>query len=145
MDPQVQLFHTLHNAYYSIALSEMRSGRKRSDWMPYIFPQMCKTEEDRTAMRGILSLAAARAILQDPVLRDHLVEITTAVLELPDYHIGRIFSQPDADQFHSFLTLFMAADPDEKIFRLALDKFFDGHPDSGTVDAMKQQENKRFA
>ena len=44
----------------------------------------------------------------------------------------RIFGHPDDLKFHSCLTLFLLADPENKIFQKALDKFYGGIGDFGT-------------
>jgi len=49
-----------------------------------------------------------------------------------------IFRYDDV-KFHSSLTLFMRAAPDETIFRGALDQFFAGRPDLGTDELLGER------
>jgi uncharacterized protein (DUF1810 family) len=66
---------------YSRALAEIRSGRKRTHWMWYIFPQLDGLGFSETARRyAIRGLEEARAYLEHPVLGPRLVECAEAVL-----------------------------------------------------------------
>jgi uncharacterized protein (DUF1810 family) len=47
--------------------------------------------------------------------------------------VGEIFGYPDDLKFCSSITLFAAVDPDEQIFRTALEKYFRGEPDPATL------------
>ena len=47
-----------------------------------------------------------------------------------------IFSYPDNLKFRSCMTLFMTATTDNKIFTDALLKYFDGKPDTLTLDVL---------
>ena len=68
---------------YQQALSEIRSGRKRSHWMWYIFPQYDGLGFSPTSRRySIKSVAEARAYLVHPVLGPRLIECAEAALEM---------------------------------------------------------------
>ena len=115
-------------------LSELRSGRKRSHWMWFVFPQLAGLGNSAMAVRyAITSLAEARAYLTHPVLGARLRECTTLVLEAPVSPIDAIFGYPDNLKFHSSMTLFAAAAPDEPVFTSALTKYFAGKPDAATL------------
>ena len=74
---------------YGRALAEIRSGRKRSHWMWYIFPQVDGLGFSSMSRRfAIKSLAEARAYLAHPVLGPRLVECAEAAL-------GRIRSRQE--------------------------------------------------
>jgi uncharacterized protein (DUF1810 family) len=47
-----------------------------------------------------------------------------------------VFGSPDDLKFHSSMTLFALARPDEPAFREALDRYFGGVPDKGTLDGL---------
>ena len=51
-----------------------------------------------------------------------------------------IFPYPDNLKFRSCLTLFMTATTDNTIFKDALLKYFDGNPDTLTLDLLAQQQ-----
>ena len=60
---------------YELALSEIASGRKRSHWMWYIFPQIDGLAFSSTSRRyAIKSLDEARAYLDHPILGPRLRE-----------------------------------------------------------------------
>ena len=68
---------------YATALREIRSGRKRSHWIWYIFPQVAGLGMSSTSQFYALSgLDEARAYLNEPTLRAHLLEISGALLAL---------------------------------------------------------------
>jgi uncharacterized protein (DUF1810 family) len=45
-----------------------------------------------------------------------------------------IFGSPDDLKFHSCITLFSRADPNQAAFKDALNRFFDGQPDPKTLE-----------
>jgi uncharacterized protein (DUF1810 family) len=55
------------------------------------------------------------------------------VLAAESRSIQKIFGSPDDQKFHSCMTLFASAAPGEPLFRLALEKYFDGVMDDGTI------------
>jgi uncharacterized protein (DUF1810 family) len=47
-----------------------------------------------------------------------------------------IFGYPDNLKFHSSVTLFACADPENRVFSQALTKYFDGLPDKNTISRL---------
>ena len=98
---------------YATALAEMRSGRKRSHWIWYVFPQLVGLGRSGTAQFfGIRDLDEACDYLRDPILRARYEEITTAVAEKLEagVPVERLMGGPtDALKLASSLTLFHAA------------------------------------
>jgi len=116
---------------------ELASGRKRSHWMWFVFPQLAGLGYSAMARQyAISSLAEARAYLEHPILGPRLVGLTKLVNQLNGRSIHEIFSSPDDLKFHSSMTLFAQARPDEPVFREALDKYFGGVMDRGTVEKL---------
>jgi len=118
---------------YDHATAELRSGRKTSHWMWFIFPQVAGlgySPASRTY--AITSLAEARAYLAHPVLGARLIECAEILTRLPGRTAEQIFGEVDALKLRSCVTLFMHAAPDEPVFRQVLDQYFDGIPDSAT-------------
>lgn len=77
----LQRFLDAKHGDYPRALAEIQSGRKRSHWMWYIFPQLAGLGSSSTAQfYAIKDLEEARAFLQHPTLGPRLIEITTALL-----------------------------------------------------------------
>lgn len=120
---------------YEQALSEIRSGRKRSHWMWYIFPQIQGLGFSSTAQYyAIRDLQEAKDYLAHPVLGARLKEISSALLDLEGLSASEIFGYPDDLKLRSSMTLFRMADLDEPIFLEVLEKYYDGEPDFRTVD-----------
>ena len=123
---------------YSRALQEIRSGRKRSHWMWYIFPQIQGLVFSSTAQfYAIRDLDEAKAYLAHPVLGARLKEISSALLELDGLSADEIFGYPDDLKLRSSMTLFRLADLDCDIFEKVLEKYYDGIPDNRTVSILK--------
>ena len=81
---------------YAAALREIRSGRKRSHWIWYIFPQVAGLGMSSTSQfYAISGLDEARAYLSEPTLRAHLLEISSALLALEESDPTAVFGFPD--------------------------------------------------
>jgi uncharacterized protein (DUF1810 family) len=122
---------------YDTVLSELRSGRKCSHWMWFIFPQvegLGRSEISR--MYAIRSSDEAAAYLAHPVLGDRLRQCAELVLAIDDKAVGEIFDSPDDLKFHSCMTLFADVAPDEAVFQANLDKYFDGMGDPATLERL---------
>jgi uncharacterized protein (DUF1810 family) len=116
------------------ALSEIRSGRKRSHWMWYIFPQYDGLGFSPTSRRyAIKSLAEAQAYLGHPVLGPRLVECAQAALGVEGRSAYEIFGSPDDMKLRSCATLFARVSPAGSVFQRLLDKYFQGQPDAKTL------------
>ncbi|MEZ5933366.1 MAG: DUF1810 domain-containing protein [Alphaproteobacteria bacterium] len=116
------------------ALAELEAGRKRSHWMWFILPQLRGLGRSAMAERyGIADIAEARRYLADPVLGARLKTCVAAVIGHPERTAHEIFGSPDDLKFRSCLTLFAAADPSEPLFGQALDMFYAGERDPGTL------------
>ncbi|MBS9722218.1 DUF1810 domain-containing protein [Tianweitania sp. BSSL-BM11] len=127
------------NAYES-ALAELRAGRKRSHWMWFVFPQLRGLGRSSMAdFYGLAGLNEARAYLAHPLLGTRLKDATSAVLTHSDLSAHTIFGTPDDLKFHSSMTLFaLAAADGEPIFNEALDAFFSGAQDEGTLRLLQR-------
>ena len=119
---------------YAQVLDELRSGRKRSHWMWFIFPQLAGLGRSDMARRYALSgLDEARAYCDHPLLGARLLECSALAAAIPQRSITAIFGTPDDLKFHSCMTLFARAAPHADIFVHCLQKYFDGRPDSATL------------
>ncbi len=124
---------------YAQALREIRSGRKRSHWMWYIFPQIQGLGFSHTAQfYAIENLDEAKEYLAHPVLGARLKEISAALLELEGLSASEIFGYPDDLKLRSCMTLFRLADLDCDVFEAVLDRYYDGEPDSRTVRIVRE-------
>ena len=85
-------FLTAQSRDYTTALREIRSGRKRSHWIWYIFPQVAGLGMSSTSQYYAISgLDEARAYLREPTLRAHLLEISNALLALEESDPSAVF------------------------------------------------------
>jgi uncharacterized protein (DUF1810 family) len=117
--------------------SELSEGLKRTHWMWYIFPQLRGLGNSPTArFYAIESLAEAKAYLDHPILGPRLLECTNLVNAVEGRSAYQIFGSPDDMKFHSSITLFSRADPAQKGFITSLDKYFDGVPDTRTIEML---------
>ena len=106
-------------------------------WMWYIFPQLSGLGHSETSrFYGISTLDEAKAYLRHPVLGARLRECTDLVLSVPGRSLVDIFGSVDALKFRSSMTLFTLATTDNALFRAALDKCCDGHPDPLTIELL---------
>jgi len=127
-------FKLAQTTSYNTALAEIKNGRKTSHWIWYILPNIQGLGTSTTAKTyAIGSLDEAKAYLQDPVLGPRLLEITQAALASNTATALLLMGgEPDNSKLRSCMTLFLRADPKQKIFQRVLDKYFDGNVDSQT-------------
>lgn len=122
---------------YERALAELRSGRKRTHWMWYIFPQLDGLGFSATARHyGIKSLEEARAYLAHPILGPRLEESAEAVLRIEGRSATAIFGSPDDLKLRSCATLFAAASPPGSVFERLLGKYYGGARDARTLQLL---------
>ena len=92
--------------------------------MVYIFPQIDGLGHSSTSKRyGIKSLLEAEAYLENDYLRDHLYEITRALID-QDESLLDVFGRIDSIKVCSCMTLFNLVSPDD-VFAEVLEKFYD--------------------
>ena len=135
LDPfELERFVRAQDGIYDQALAELRNGRKRSHWIWFVFPQISGLGQSETSRRfAIRTLDEARAYLTHPILGRRLLECTEAVLALENRSASEIFGYPDDLKFHSSMTLFGFAASRDSIFQRAIEKYYRGEPDRGTV------------
>ena len=132
-DYDLDRFIEAHNDDYNRALNEVKSGRKLTHWMWYIFPQIAGLGMSETAKYyEIKSLDEARAYLNNELLKDHIIEISNALLELDKTDPTEVFGDVDVLKLKSSMTLFSYVSDDE-IFNNVIDKYFNGSKDLTTV------------
>jgi uncharacterized protein (DUF1810 family) len=123
---------------YETALSELRTGRKQSHWMWFIFPQFVGLGFSLTSRHyAIKSLAEAHAYLSHPILGPRLVECAEAVLAIEGRSVHEIFGSPDDMKLRSSATLFAYVSPHASIFERILDAYFQGTPDGTTLGLLR--------
>ena len=138
MDPfNLDRFVTAQDPVLGRVRAELQAGAKRTHWMWFVFPQLAGLGRSDTARYyALASLDEARGYLGHPLLGSRLIECTKLVNAVEGRSAHQIFGSPDDLKFHSSMTLFASARPDEPVFADALDKYFGGAPDRLTMERL---------
>jgi len=134
-DPHnLQRFAEAQQSDIEQAKEELRSGKKRTHWMWYVFPQVAGLGTSQMSKRyAIKSRAEAEAYLAHDVLGPRLRECTQIVNDIDGRSAYKIFGNPDYKKFRSSMTLFDAVADDPTPFRMALKNYYDT-PDEHTLE-----------
>lgn len=140
MEQDLNRFIKAQENSYEEALSEIKSGRKRSHWMWYIFPQFKGLGFSETSKYySIKDLDEAKRYLNHPILGERLKLITNELLALNENNANKVFGSPDDLKLKSCMTLFAAINAsEENIFNAVLDKYFKGQTDYKTLNLIKE-------
>jgi len=129
---------------YEKAIAEIRSGRKHSHWMWYVFPQFEGLGSSFTSRRyAIKSLAEAKAYLNHPVLGPRLLECVEEALGIEGRSAHDIFGSPDDMKLRSCATLFAHVSAADSVFDRLLDKYFNGKVDDKTLQLLSIKPDAR--
>jgi uncharacterized protein (DUF1810 family) len=138
MNNDLNRFITAQEGIYQTALSEIKSGRKRSHWMWFIFPQIQGLGYSDMAKRyAIKDLPEAAAYLTHPVLGPRLIEISKALLTLPENNPNQIMGSPDDMKLRSSMTLFSLVAGANLVFEAVLKKLYNGQKDTATLQMIQ--------
>lgn len=130
----LERFVSAQDKDYEQALSEIKSGRKRSHWMWYIFPQIQGLGFSETSRYySIKDLFEAEEFMSHEVLGSRLLRITNELLQLEETDGTKIFGSPDDMKLKSSMTLFSSLDEADPVFTSVLNKFFGGSKDEKTL------------
>src|ERR1700733_10662009 len=95
-DYNLQRFVEAQEGSFETALGELRSGRKQTHWMWYIFPQIRGLGKSEISKRfAIQGIEEARAYLGHPILGGRLIFVCSTLLELENLTAMAIFGYPD--------------------------------------------------
>ena len=138
-DPfNLQRFLDAQESFYALALAEIRTSRKQSHWMWFIFPQLAGLGFSPMAERyAITNLDEARAYLAHPILGPRLIEVAEAALSVSDRSASEIFGTPDDLKLRSCATLFAKAAPPGSVFERLLEKYYRGARDEKTLQLLE--------
>ncbi len=126
---------------YERALEEIKNGQKLTHWIWYIFPQIKGLGYSEISnYYGIDDLEEAKAYLQNEYLRNNLLEITEALLNLDSNNPTEILGYPDDLKVKSCMTLFNYVDQRILIFKKVIDKYYNGEFDNKTITLIKQKK-----
>lgn len=127
------------------ALSEIKSGRKQTHWIWFIFPQIKDLGMSyNSQFYGIENLEEAKEYLSHPILGRRLVEISKELLKLNTNDPVAIFGEIDAMKLHSSITLFSLVKEAPDVFTKVLNKFFSGKLDEKTLKILNIQNNQNI-
>lgn len=116
---------------------ELRRGEKKGHWMWFIFPQLGGLGSSEIAIKfAISSREEAQAYWKHPLLGARLNRCTELVNLVVGRSITQIFPYPDDRKFHSSMTLFVSAAPENLVFKEALRKYFVGISDPLTTERL---------
>jgi len=131
---ELELFVEAQDGVWDAVTRELATGKKQGHWMWFVFPQIDGLGSSPTAVLFALhGVEEARSYLAHPVLGPRLHETVDLVLRHRDSEVEAIFGALDARKFHSSMTLFALADPDEPRFSEALSAFYEGIADPKTL------------
>jgi uncharacterized protein (DUF1810 family) len=133
----LQRFVDAQNPRFESVRAELRSGRKTSHWMWFIFPQIKGLGHSPLARKfAISSREEADAYLRHSILGPRLRECTQIVNLIEGRSIEQIFGSPDDLKFRSCMTLFAHATADNQLFMDALQKYCGGKSDPLTLERL---------
>jgi uncharacterized protein (DUF1810 family) len=134
--PSLDRFVRAQAGIYPTALLELKSGKKRTHWMWFIFPQMLGLGNSANARAYAMhSGAEARAYLDHDLLGPRLLECTQAMLgHAGDMKPVEILGPIDTLKFNSSMTLFEAISDTPEPFTRALDEMCGGLRDAATLE-----------
>lgn len=121
--------------YYEIALKEIQGGKKLSHWIWFIFPQIKGLGYSEKAIYySIQNIEEGKEYLQNKYLYNNLIRMCEELLKLESNNILEIMGFPDNLKLCSSMTLFNIIDPEEKVFKKVLKKYFNGNVDEKTIN-----------
>lgn len=126
---------------YQQALAELESGRKRSHWIWYVFPQLDGLAFSSTSRYyAIKGLDEARAYLDHPVLGPRLLECAEAVLRVEGRTATEVLGYPDDLKLRSCATLFALVSEAGSVFERVLNRYYQGQPDERTLQLLADRQ-----
>jgi uncharacterized protein (DUF1810 family) len=124
---------------YATALAELRSGRKRTHWMWFVFPQVIGLGASSTSTHyAIRSREEARRYLDHPVLGPRLRECAEAILAVEGRTASDIFGYPDDLKLKSSMTLFAEIEGPGSAFERVLAKYCGGRRCERTLALLRR-------
>ena len=142
VDYDLHRFIEAQNGIYEQALVELKTGRKSSHLMWFIFPQIAGLGTSSMAEKyAIRSAEEASAYLSDPILGSRLLRCVEAILSINDRSAHDIMGAPDDLKLRSSMTLFAAVSDHGSPFHKAIERFYDGKFDERTISILSAGNN----
>ena len=96
----IERYIEAHKREYKQALEEIKSGKKKTHWMWYIFPQIDGLGMSSTSKYyAIRNIEEAQAYLNNEYLYNHLIEICKEIMKLNTNNIIEVLTYPDNYMF----------------------------------------------
>ncbi len=136
-------FLIIQEKQYPIALREIKSGKKTSHWIWYIFPQLTglvKSPTLNTQLYAIQDKNEAINYFNHTILGARLLEITLELYNLNNVKIEHVVGENDAKKIRSCMTLFdFVTHEDVTIFGKVLERYFSDERDEITIELLKRE------
>lgn len=136
-------FLKIQEQKYPIALREIKSGKKTSHWIWYIFPQLIglvRSPSLYSQLYAIQDKNEAINYFNHPILGTRLLEITLELYNLNEVKIEYVVGENDAKKIKSCMTLFdFVTNEDVTIFGKVLERFFSDGRDEFTLELLKRE------
>ncbi len=108
--------------YFDIAYEEIKTGKKKTHWMWYIFPQIHGLGYSETSIYySIKSINEAISYLNNEYLYNNMIKICNLLLNTKVKNPANIFGGVDSLKLRSSMTLFYLINTDD--FILGLDDY----------------------
>ena len=124
---------------YNQALKEIENGEKLTHWSWYIFPQLKGLgSSPKAEFYGIKDLQEAKLYLTNDYLKNNLIQISQALLNLKTNNPTEVLGYPDDLKLKSCMTLFCVADSNINVFREVINKYYNGEFDNETISLLNK-------
>jgi uncharacterized protein (DUF1810 family) len=143
--PEVNIdrFVDAQREVYAQVRKELIKGRKETDWMWYIFPQLRGLgKSELSDYYGIGSQAEAKLYMQNEELQKHMEELCRILVGRKGKDITEMLSYPDDLKLRSCMTLFLETCPEYPYFKQVLDKYYNGVEDMETVKILDRLDRE---
>ncbi len=137
-DPyNLERYKSAQDVCYHRVKAELRTGRKTSHWIWFIFPQFQGLGHSHMdANYSIKSKEEAIAYLADGLLAGRLYECIDLLLDIESDEISTVMTSPDDLKLRSSMTLFAQVADNPSPFKQVLTKYFAGDTDQLTVSLL---------
>ena len=137
----IERFIEAQDKVYEKVVEELKSGKKRTHWMWFIFPQFVALGSSEISIYfGIKSVLEAKCYINNEILRNRYLECCNILLSLDNDDIEDILGEIDALKLRSSLTLFKFVDKDnELLYQELLNKYYNGDECQLTHQLIKRE------
>ena len=120
----IERFIKQQEKYIKQVKSELKSGRKESHWMWFIFPQIKGLgRSEMSKYYAIKDIDEAKEYFNNEYLKNNYLNLCYVLLKLKTNNAEDIFGSTDSRKLHSSLTLFFIVSKNE-VIKNVLDKYF---------------------